>query len=98
MQNSSANAERALRFLAAFAASAPQRKDGSGGVFVQDLLADLVQLSSAANKTVRTRACGLVAGIMQRISVDLEDEALDELQEAMLERLKDKVRSLVAER
>ena len=90
-QNTNANVERALRFVATFAAQAPDREDDTSSVFIQDLVADLVLLSAAANKVVRVRACGLLASIMQQLTTDMQDEALDELQEAMLRRLKDKV-------
>ena len=90
-QSTNTNVERALRFVATFAAQAPDREDDTSSVFIQDLVADLVLLSAAANKVVRVRACGLLASIMQQLTTDMQDEALDELQEAMLKRLKDKV-------
>lgn len=83
--------ERALRFVATFAAEAPQRKDESCSVFIQDIISELVMLSSAVSKTVRTRACSLLATIMQRLKIELSDQTFEELQEAMLGRLKDKV-------
>lgn len=91
VQNTNSNAERLLRFVATFTAEAPRRSDDSASIFVQDLVADLVLLSTAANRVVRVRACSLLASIMQRLTVDLQSDALEELQTAMLARLKDKV-------
>ena len=54
-------------------------------------MADLVLLSEAMDKNVRMRACSLLAAIMQRVTVDMADDILDKLQEAMLGRLRDKV-------
>lgn len=92
MQRSNANAERVLKFLAVFIGEAPERADGSAATFVQDLIADLIRLASAVDKTVRVRACSILASFMQRVKLDLSDEILDELQQVMLGRLKDRVR------
>ena len=83
--------ERALRFVSTFTAETPQRKDESCTIFVQDIISEVVMLSSAACKTVRTRACSLLAAIMQKLRIELQDESFAEVQEAMLVRLKDKV-------
>ena len=89
--------ERALRFVSTFTAEAPQHKDESGTVFVQDLISELVLLSSASDKVVRTRACSLLAAIMQHLKMELQEETFEELQQAMLGRLKDKVMPEFAE-
>ena len=91
MQRSNANAERALHFLSTFTAEAPERKDRSCSVFAQDLISEILLLTSATDKTVRTRACCLLAAIMQKLKIDVQDQTYEEVEEAMLGRLKDKV-------
>ena len=93
LQRSNANVERALRFISTFTAEAPVRKDRSCSIFTQDLISEVVLLTSAADKTVRTRACCLLAAIMQKLTVDIQDQTYEEIEEAMLGRLKDKVLS-----
>ena len=91
LQRSNANVERALRFISTFAAEAPERKDRSCSISAQDLISEILLLASAADKTVRTRACCLLAAIMQKLKIEVQDQTYEEIEEAMLSRLKDKV-------
>lgn len=96
LQKTNSNVERALRFIATFAGEAPQREDESCSVFIQDLISELVLLSTASDKVVRIRACGVMAGIMQQLKMELQEETYEELQTALLGRLKDKANSCSA--
>ena len=91
LQRSNANVERALRFISTFTAEAPERKDRSCCIFAQDLISEILLLTSAADKTVRIRACCLLAAIIQKLKIDIQDQTYEEMEEAMLGRLKDKV-------
>ncbi len=91
LQRSNANVERALRFISSFTAEAPERKDESCSIFAQDLISEILLLTSAADKTVRIRACSLLAAIMQKLKIEIHDQTYEDIQEAMLGRLKDKV-------
>ena len=93
-QKSNANVERALRFIPTFTAEAPHRRDESCRIFIQDLLSEIVTLTSAACKTVRIKACSLLAAIMRSLKIEIEDQTLNEIEEAMMGRLKDKVSCL----
>ncbi|KAK9813545.1 hypothetical protein WJX73_006201 [Symbiochloris irregularis] len=86
------NADRLLGFLAFWAASRPQSQADAADQFVEDLLWDLHTLSVAKDKTVRLRACQMLALILHRLPAECElsEELVEGLQEALLERLRDK--------
>ena len=80
--------DRILRFLGTFAqlTRTPEQL-----VFIEALLAHLVELSYAKDHGARWRACQLVHCIMCALpeEADMSDEVADAVQDAMLERLED---------
>ena len=93
LQRASVYVERTFRFLAVVVEEAPERPDGSSMTFIQDLIADILKLATAQEKIVRIRACSLLSNFMLRLRIEVDDETLDDVQQTMLDRLKDKVES-----
>lgn len=112
IQSTNPHADRALRFLAVFSGtrpavgSAPAFPDAdtaaaAGDAFVERLLEHLATAAAAADRGVRTRACGLLAAALnaQGPEGDLSSAVADRLQSTMTVRLLDKapgVRSAAA--
>ena len=93
LQRASVYVERTFRFLAVVVEEAPEMPDGSSTTFIQDLIADILKLATAQEKIVRIRACSLLSNFMLRLRIEVDDETLDDVQQTMLDRLKDKVES-----
>ncbi|XP_056162906.1 uncharacterized protein LOC115681414 isoform X2 [Syzygium oleosum] len=89
------SAERIVRFVAAFAGGAHAPKaspDGCDDAFLEKFLGSLLVAASAANKTVRFRACQIISEIILRLPDDAEvdNQVWDEVIEGMILRVKDK--------
>lgn len=84
--------ERALNFLRVFIENADQGEEGCTD-FLEDLMKGLIDLSNSADKSVRLDACTLLATFMHSFNqeVELSESFIAELEEAMLERTRDKV-------
>ncbi|KAL9252604.1 Condensin complex subunit 3-like protein [Drosera capensis] len=80
-QRRTASTERAVRFVAIFCSVRDSDCDNSYDVFLEEVLKFLVTAASAANKTVRFRACQLISEIIMRFPDDAEvsDELWDEV-------------------
>ena len=109
-QSTNPHADRALRFLAVFSGTRPapcpafpdaEAAATAGDAFVERLFEHLATSSAAADRGVRTRACGLLAASLnaQGPDGDLSSAVADRLQATMTVRLLDKapgVRSAAA--
>ncbi|KAI0516305.1 hypothetical protein KFK09_008977 [Dendrobium nobile] len=87
------SSERAVRFVAAFAA----RRDGKNAfacdAFLEEFLRFLLIGTNAAHRAARFRSCHIISEIIMRLPDDAEvsDEVWDEVIESMKHRLDDKV-------
>ncbi|KAG0609362.1 hypothetical protein M758_8G178700 [Ceratodon purpureus] len=93
VQEKEPSVERVVRYVSAFAAYRDEEHAEECNSFVEEFLKHLLVLVDAANKTVRSRACQLIAEVMTRLAddVELSDEMWEELIGSMQTRMQDKV-------
>ncbi|KAK8937759.1 hypothetical protein KSP40_PGU004248 [Platanthera guangdongensis] len=87
------SSERAVRFIAAFAARRDPRHAAACDAFLEEFLRFLLTGAQAAHRTARFRSCHIISEIIMRLPDDAEvsDEVWDEVIESMKHRLEDKV-------
>ena len=90
MQKAGAHVERALAFVAAFVGFAEGKQDEASACFADDLLQEVLGCASVLDKTLRTRACQMLALMLNQLP-DLDDGLLASLQHTLLARLRDKL-------
>eukprot|EP00951_Prasinocladus_malaysianus_P045395 scaffold603667_cov52-Prasinocladus_malaysianus.AAC.1 len=92
-------ADRVVRFLIIFATQQPPGRQEECTALVEGIMTFLLGLVNALDKTIRFRVCQLLAGIFNDLPADAEvsGELADNLQEAMLERMKDKMPQIRAQ-
>ncbi|KAK9811687.1 hypothetical protein WJX72_008386 [[Myrmecia] bisecta] len=85
--------ERSVRFVAAFVSWRPEDRSEDCDDFVEQLLTWLLSVAAAKDKAVRYRACQLLFITIENMHVEagISTELADQLQAAMLERLRDKI-------
>ncbi|KAK9821925.1 hypothetical protein WJX81_001000 [Elliptochloris bilobata] len=88
--------ERAVRFLATFSAVRQAGREVEGDTLVEDVLSYLLSLAQAADKGVRQRVCQVLAAALAQ-QAELSPEVAEELEAALLARLRDKVPAVRAE-
>ncbi|GMP32481.1 hypothetical protein CsSME_00006218 [Camellia sinensis var. sinensis] len=92
-QRRNASSERIVRFVAIFASNRDSNNAPLSDSFLDSLLRFLLVATSAANRTVRFRACQIISEIIMRLPDDAEvsNEIWDEVIECMKLRIGDKV-------
>ncbi|XP_020587231.1 condensin complex subunit 3 [Phalaenopsis equestris] len=87
------SSERAVRFVAAFAARRDGKNNHGTDAFLEELLRFLLIGTKAAQRAARFRSCHIILEIIMRLPDDTEvsDEVWDEVIENMKHRLEDKV-------
>ncbi|XWS30638.1 hypothetical protein CRYUN_Cryun23aG0002700 [Craigia yunnanensis] len=88
-----ASVERVVRFVSVFASAQESNDASANDEFLEDFLKFLLVGATAANKTVRFRACQIISEIILRLPDDSEvsNELWDEVIELMKFRVVDKV-------
>ncbi|XP_039054367.1 condensin complex subunit 3-like isoform X2 [Hibiscus syriacus] len=88
-----ATVERVVRFVSAFSSARDHNDASASDEFLEEFLKFLLVGATAANKTVRFRACQIISEIILRLPDDSEvsDELWDEVIELMKFRVVDKV-------
>ncbi|KAL0921586.1 hypothetical protein M5K25_008672 [Dendrobium thyrsiflorum] len=87
------SSERAVRFVAAFAARFDENNAFACDAFLEEFLRFLLIGTNAAHRAARFRSCHIISEIIMRLPDDAEvsDEVWDEVIERMKHRLEDKV-------
>ncbi|KAK9849796.1 hypothetical protein WJX84_000078 [Apatococcus fuscideae] len=88
-----AQAERIIRFMGVFASQRTEGHEEDCDSFLDELLLQLLAAASVKDKAVRFRTCQILGSIMDNLhaDADLSQEVAEKMEEAMLERLQDKV-------
>ena len=83
--------ERVIRFVIAFTAHREPGHEEEADAFCESLILFLLNVTTAKDRAIRFRACQLVAGILNALGPDAEisDDLYDQMEETMLERLRD---------
>lgn len=87
-----AEADRIVKFVISLSVEREEGGEEAADTFLERMMETLIPLTTASSKSVRFRAAGLLAGIMNSLSseAELDGELLDKLAETMRERLRDK--------
>lgn len=85
--------DRVIRFMVVFCTHHPSGREDACMQVVEALMGYLLGLCVAVDKAIRFRVCQLLAGIFNNLpeSAEITEELADDLQAAMLLRMKDKV-------
>ena len=85
--------ERAIRFVVTFVTLHDEAHADAQEALLEGLLSWLAPLSRALDKSVRFRACQIIAGVFSHAGADLElsDDVIEDVSRAMRLRLRDKV-------
>ncbi|CAL6413979.1 unnamed protein product [Bathycoccus prasinos] len=83
--------ERVIRFIISFTAHREPGHEDEADEFCESLIRFLLNVTAAKDRAVRFRACQMVAGILNALGPDAEisDDLYDQMEETMLERLRD---------
>ncbi|CAL6423697.1 unnamed protein product [Bathycoccus prasinos] len=83
--------ERVIRFIIAFTSHREPGHEEEADEFCESLIRFLLNVTAAKDRAVRFRACQMVAGILNALGPDAEisDDLYDQMEETMLERLRD---------
>lgn len=85
--------ERIVEFINQFTARWDPEDPDSSETFFNALVTWLADLTHAKDKAVRFRSCQILAGVLNHMEMDVEVEeaVLARLQEALFDRLRDKI-------
>ena len=80
-----------IRFIIAFTSHREPGHEEEADEFCESLIRFLLNVTAAKDRAVRFRACQMVAGILNALGPDAEisDDLYDQMEETMLERLRD---------
>jgi condensin complex subunit 3 len=80
-----------IRFIIAFTAHREPGHEEEADEFCESLIRFLLNVTAAKDRAIRFRACQMVAGILNALGPDAEisDDLYDQMEETMLERLRD---------
>ena len=80
-----------IRFIIAFTSHREPGHEEEADEFCESLIRFLLNVTAAKDRAVRFRACQMVAGILNALGQDAEisDDLYDQMEETMLERLRD---------
>jgi condensin complex subunit 3 len=80
-----------IRFVISFTAHREPGHEEEADEFCESLISFLLNVTTAKDRAIRFRACQVVAGILNALGPDAEisDDLYDQMEETMLERLRD---------